>query len=315
MTQFTVLVSTWTDGVFTFAGGARTHELAGRAVQALADDGRGGVLAIVDAREVRRRDAAGEWRLLATADVDLACCVAVGDVVYLGTDDARVLALGVDGGIDDTRGLQSTAGRDTWYAGQALVDGRMMGPPLGVRSITATCDGAVLLANVHVGGIPRSTDGGASWRPTIDAEADVHEVLAHPSRPDVVVAAAAVGLCVSRDAGATWTVEREGLHATHCAGVAFVGEDVLVTASEDPFSPVGAVYRRPLDAAVALFPVGAGLPAWLEGRVDTRGVSTLGDVVAFADGGGHLYVSTDRGCRWSCAAEGLPFPSSVVVLA
>jgi len=66
----------------------------------------------------------------------------------------------------------------------------------------------VLLANVHVGGIPRSVDGGVTWQPTIDIDSDVHEVRAHPKRRGTVVAAAAVGLCTSSDGGATWTVEQ-----------------------------------------------------------------------------------------------------------
>jgi RND family efflux transporter MFP subunit len=35
------------------------------------------------------------------------------------------------------------------------------------------------LVNVHVGGIPRSVDSGATWAPTIDVDADVHEVKDH----------------------------------------------------------------------------------------------------------------------------------------
>src|SRR4029434_8936662 len=101
-------------------------------------------------------------------------------------------------------------GRDTWYAGSAVINGERVGPPLGIRSITATADGSVLLANVHVGGIPRSTDGGTTWQSTIDVDSDVHEVRAHPHRPDVVMAAAAIGLCTSRDGGATWDIEQEG---------------------------------------------------------------------------------------------------------
>jgi hypothetical protein len=94
-------------------------------------------------------------------------------------------------------GFDAVAGRDTWYAGAAIVDGKLMGPPLGIRSMAATCDGAVLLANVHVGGIPRSTDAGLTWQPTIDIESDVHQVCAHPSRPDIVIAAAGRA-CISR---------------------------------------------------------------------------------------------------------------------
>jgi hypothetical protein len=67
----------------------------------------------------------------------------------------------------------------------------------------------VLLAYVHVGGIPRSTDGGATWQPTIDIDNDVHEVRAHPRRPDIVMAATAIGLCTSRDRGLTWEVMTE----------------------------------------------------------------------------------------------------------
>ena len=117
----------------------------------------------------------------------------------------------------------------------------------GIRSITATSDRAVILANVHVGGIARSTDGGVTWQPTIDVDSDVHEVRAHPNRPDIVMAAAAIGLCASRDGGVTWDVEQEGLHASYCSAVAFAGDDVLVAASVDHFARQGAIYRRRVD--------------------------------------------------------------------
>ena len=37
-------------------------------------------------------------------------------------------------------------------------------------------------------------NGGVTWRPSINVDSDVHEVRAHPRRPGVVMAAAAVGL-------------------------------------------------------------------------------------------------------------------------
>ncbi|HIF34888.1 MAG TPA: hypothetical protein EYG57_12310 [Planctomycetes bacterium] len=86
-----------------------------------------------------------------------------------------------------------------------------------------------------------------TWRPTIDIESDVHEVRAHPTRPDIVIAAAAIGLYISRDAGESWSVEREGLHTTYCSAVAFSGNDMLVSASMDHFADEGAVYRRSID--------------------------------------------------------------------
>ncbi|HEY3820465.1 MAG TPA: hypothetical protein VGL81_25040 [Polyangiaceae bacterium] len=314
MTTPTVLVSTWRDGVFAFAGEAREQELAGQSVRALAPDGRGGALAIVDGHTLRRRRAGGSWSTLATAEADLACCVSVGDAIYIGTEDARLLRLGADGELAPLHGFGAVAGREKWYAGRALVDGRLIGPPLGIRSITATADGAALLANVHVGGIPRSTDGGATWQPTLEVDSDVHEVRAHPERPEIVMAAAAVGPCVSRDGGATWIVEREGLHATYCSAVAFAGDDVFLAASEDHFAPEGKLYRRSVDQDGPWIAMGAGLPEWLDGIADTGCIATNGAAAAVADGSGSVYVSVDAGHRWSHRAGGLPAPSSALIV-
>lgn len=248
-----------------------------------------------------------------TSEIDLACCIALGDRTYVGTDDARLLCVGDDGTLAQIRGFDAVDGRAAWYAGSVVVDGRRMGPPLGVRSMSGTPDGATLLVNVHVGGIPRSKDGGVTWHPTIDIDADVHEVRVHPSRPDIVMAAAAVGLCSSRDGGATWRIEHEGLHARYCSAVAFVGDDVLVAASSDHFAAQGAIYRRRVDGDGELRAVSGGLPAWLDGIVDTGCIATQGSVVAVGDQSGNLYTSADSGQTWFHQARGLPSPSSIVV--
>jgi hypothetical protein len=308
-----VLVATWEDGVVVLSETARDHELVGRSVRCVAADGRGGALAIVDGNTLCRRSVEGEWSTLATVDDDLACCVAYRDSIYVGTNTARVLRLGPDKSLTDLPALQRVKGRETWKAGQALVDGRVMGPPLGVRSISATLDGT-FLANVHVGGIPRSTDGGASWHPTIAVDSDVHEVLAHPSRPEIVIAAAAAGLCTSRDGGATWRIQCEGLHARYCSAVAFVGEEIWVAASEHHFASQGRIYRRPIDEDVPLSPVSDDLPDWTDGIVDTRCIGVKGSRVAFADRAGNLYRSRDLGRSWSRAARDIPAPSSVLVI-
>jgi hypothetical protein len=313
VTTPTVLVATWDDGLFVVGGETSAQELAQQSVRALASDGRGGTLAIVNGRSLRRRAPDGVWSTIAAAKLDLACCVAVGDVIYVGTDNARVLRVDAEGALEPLRGLDEVAGRDTWYAGSAVINGQRVGPPLGIRSITATPDGEVLLANVHVGGIPRSTDGGATWQPTIDVDSDVHEVRAHPNRRGVVMAAAAIGLCTSRNSGLTWDVEQEGLHAPHCSAVAFAGDDVLVSASVDPFAEQGAVYRRRVDGHGPLVAIGGGLPAWTEGKVDTGCIATHGSAVALADRKGNLYVSADTGRSWSRPADGLPSPSSVLI--
>ena len=158
-----------------------------------------------------------------------------------------MLRLGQGGNVlDPIDGFDNIAGRETWFAGSAIVNGQRLGPPLGIRSVAANSNGSILFANVHVGGIPRSIDGGRTWQPTIDINSDVHEVRAHPTNPDIVVAASAVGLCISHDAGATWSIERDGLHASHCSAVAFSGDDIFVSASTDPFAAQGKIYRRPV---------------------------------------------------------------------
>ncbi len=188
-----------------------------------------------------------------------------------------------------------------------------MGPPLGIRSLAATADGT-LLANVHVGGIPRSTDGGETWQPTIAIDADVHEVCAHSTRPAIVAAAAATGLCLSTDGGITWRIEQAGLDATYCSAVAFAGGDVLVAASAGHFAEHGAIYRVNVDRVAAAVPVKGGLPRRLEGIADTHCIAARDSYVAVADGGGNLYVSADTGRSWQRRARGLPKPSAVLIV-
>jgi hypothetical protein len=152
------------------------------------------------------------------------------------------------------------------------------------------------------------------WEPTLDIELDVHEVCAHPTDPHCAIAATAAGLCISRDAGRSWTVERRGLHALHCASVGFVGADILVGCASDQFAAQGAVYRRHVAGDEPLERVGRGLPEWTDGIVDTRGIASHGTSAALVDRGGDLYLSLDDGRSWSLHHDGLPVPSSVLIV-
>jgi len=314
VTQSTILVATWGHGLFRVNGDGRTEEISNQTVRGLAPDGRGGALAIVGGHSLRRRAPSGEWATLATSDLELSCCLAARDAIYVGTDDARMLRLSRDGGVLDAMdGFNDVAGRDTWFAGSAIVNGQRVGPPLGIRSVSANSNGGILFANVHVGGIPRSMDGGRTWQPTIDIANDVHEVRGHPAKPDIVAAASAVGLCISRDAGATWTMEHDGLHATHCSAVAFSGDNILISAATDPFAAEGRIYRRPIKPDGSITPVENGLPTWLNGIVDTGCIATNGSTIVVVDRAGTLYLSTDFGLAWSRSGSELPAPSSVLI--
>jgi hypothetical protein len=314
VTSPTVLVATWGDGLFAVTGDGRTQEIANQPVRGLAPDGHGGALAIVGRHSLRRRAPSGEWATVSTSEFELSCCITVRDTIYVGTDDARILRLSHRGGVlDPIDGFDSVAGRDAWFAGSAIVNGQRLGPPLGIRSVAANSNGSILFANVHVGGIPRSMDGGRTWQPTIDINSDVHEVRAHQANPDIVVAAAAVGLCISRDSGATWIIEREGLHAPHCSAVAFSGDDIIFSASTDPFAAEGRIYRRPVKPDGSLVAVEGGMPAWIEGIADTGCIAANGSSIAVADRAGNLYGSDDFGRAWSCRSTRLPTPSGVLI--
>ena len=306
-----ILVATWDNGLFSVTGKMVHQELADQSVRSLVADGRGRVLAIVGGHALCRRSFDGEWTAITKSEFELSCCVAIGNVVFVG-DDAHILRVDPDGAQQHClTGFDAVEGRDRWYAGAATIDGKLMGPPLGIRSMAATCDGAVLLANVHVGGVPRSTDAGLTWRPTIDIDCDVHQVCAHPTRRDLVIAAAAAGLCISRDAGATWTIEQRGLHAHYCSAVAFGRNDIFVTASTDHFATQGAVYRRPIDSNGPLQPLGGGMPKWIDGIADTNCITTRDSMVAVIDRSGCLYMSHDDGATWSYRFDRVTVPSGL----
>jgi photosystem II stability/assembly factor-like uncharacterized protein len=314
VTSPTVLVATWGNGLFAVTGDGRTQEIAHQPVRGLAPDGSGGALAIVGQHLLRRRAPSGEWATVATSEFELSCCMAVRDAIYVGTDDARMLRLSHgEGVLDPIDGFDNIAGRDAWFAGSAIVNGQRLGPPLGIRSVAANSNGSIQFANVHVGGIPRSMDGGRTWQPTIDINSDVHEVRAHHADPDIVVAASAVGLCISRDSGATWIIEREGLHAPYCSAVALSGDDIIFSAATDHFAAEGRIYRRPVKPDGSLVAVEGGMPAWTEGIVDTGCIAANGSSIAVADKAGNLYLSADSGQTWSCSVSGLPTPSGVLI--
>jgi photosystem II stability/assembly factor-like uncharacterized protein len=236
------------------------------------------------------------------------------DAIYVGTDDARMLRLRHGGSVlDPIDGFDNVAGRKAWFAGSAIVNGQRLGPPLGIRSVAANSNGSILFANVHVGGIPRSMDGGKTWQPTLDINSDVHEVRAHQANPDIVVAASAIGLCISRDAGATWIIERDGLHASYCSAVAFSGDDILVSASTDHFAAQGRIYRRPIRPDGDIVAVEGGLPTWINGIADTGCIATNGSTIVVVDRSGTLYLSTEFGLAWSRSSSELPTPSSVLI--
>src|SRR6267142_305336 len=170
-----------------------------------------------------------------------------------------------------------------------------------------------IYVNVHVGGVVRSRDGGRTWTPTVDIESDVHQVLAHPSRAEVVLAAAADGFGVSRDGGASWRFITEGMHAHYLRAVAADDDTVLVSASTGPGGRRAALYRARLAGDAAFERCGDGLPTWFGDNVDTGCLAASAGLIACGTEDGRVFQSLDGGQRWDVAAKGLP-PVTCVTL-
>jgi hypothetical protein len=271
------------------------RELDG-SVTALAPDADGTCWGVLDRRTLVRRDLDGSWDTVpAEVDGPITAVHPTGFGAFLGTADARLWAV-VHGDAAPVTGFDAVAGRERWHA--------VGSPRPYVRSVSSTVGDGALLASVHVGGIPRSTNGGASWSPTVDIDADVHEVRAHPVDSNLVMAAAAVGLLESGDGGATWRAPTtRGLHATYLRALAFPTGAVIVSASDGPFGHRAALYRRELDGR-DFERCTAGLPEWLPAIVDTGLLAARGQhvVAGIAD---QVARSDDGGQRWVILAGGL----------
>jgi hypothetical protein len=275
------------------------------AVTALAPDANGTCWGVLDGRTLIRRELDGSWITVpAPVDAPITAVHPTGFGALVGTADARLWAV-VHPDASPVTGFDVVDGRDHWHAvGSAH--------PY-IRSVTSTTGDGALLASVHVGGIPRSTNGGATWFPTVDVDADVHEVRAHPVDPSLVMAAAAVGLLESADGGATWQEPAtRGLHATYLRALAFPTGAVIVSASDGPFGHRVALYRRDLEGH-DFERCTVGLPDWLPAIVDTGLLAAHGRRVV-AGTADQIVVSDDSGQRWAILARELPPVTAVAVL-
>jgi hypothetical protein len=297
------------DGLLQFGSRSRTH-LAGHRITAIAVDRRHW-WAAVDDRAIWRAGAGRRWVHVADShDHAVTCLLPRPSGVLVGTESAHLLRL--EGrALRRVDAFETADGRRRWYT--------PWGDPADVRSLAADQTGRVYV-NVHVGGIVRSIDrlggpnGLGSWEPTVDIEADVHQVLAHPTIPGLVLAAAAIGFGASRDGGATWTFTDDGLHAPYLRAVAVAGEAVLVSASTGPGSRRAALYRRSVASGGAFERCRDGLPDWFRSNVDTHCLAAAGPTVVAGTDDGVVYRSGDEGRRWTVVADRLPSVSCVAVV-
>ena len=307
-----VLVATGSGCLAITNTGEGETELPGHQFCALTREAAGTCLAIVDCHQVWRRDLAGAWTHVASTEIALQCLTSFAGSIFAGAmDEAALLRISPDGEVERLTGFDGTPGRNDWFGG---------GPPLGVRAvkaIEASAGSVAILAAVHVGGIPRSTDGGVAWTPTIPILWDVHELSVHLSQPSLVAAATAVGLCISQDDGQNWRVYSDGPETPNSLAVAVLPDEVLFSVQEGPFAQRSQVWRWRLGSDV-VEQVRDGLPEWLDGKIDTGWLAASpgarGTRAALVDRGGSLWLSTAGSAGWQRIAAGLPYPFGLTVL-
>ena len=284
-----------TGGGLYEAGGEEPIQFAGHEVTSLAS-GDSGWWAIIDGRQLRQAGVDGRWkRVTSVSKCEATCLLSTAAELFVGTTEAHLLRW-QGGSLEVVRSFEKASGREDWYT--------PWGGPPETRSISADPSGT-LYVNVHVGGVVRSTDGGRSWEPTIDLDADVHQVLFDPNS-NFLLAASARGLATSEDHGQSWQFHTEGLHATYCRAVTSTRKTIFVTASTGPFTNHAALYRRPFDQDGSLQRCQGGLPDKFSDNIDTLCLAASSSWVAFGTEQGSVFLSRDEGQNWAVVAEGLP---------
>lgn len=285
-------------GVHTIGDGA--HDLEGASVVALTAESAHLWALGADGTILHSED--GRWeRQAERTGPPGRCLLATEEGLLVGTAQARLFRLRRDV-LEPVDAFDQVSGREDWYT--------PWGGPPDTRSMALDASGRVY-ANVHVGGIVRSTSGG-SWEPTIDIDRDVHQVVSHLEQSGRVFAATAYGLADSADGGGTWDISDDGLHGAYARAAAVAGDVLLLTASTGPFTKQAAIYRRPVDGDGPFQRCTSGLPEWFGSNLDTYCLTALDHRVAVGTADGELWVSEDQGQTWERSAAGLGKISAVL---
>jgi photosystem II stability/assembly factor-like uncharacterized protein len=297
----------------TNGGWAVELSLRGSGAQCLAVDPTNPSVLYAGLREggVRRSDDSGRtWvdcALPESGVFSLAISAADG-AVYAGTEPSRLFRSDDDGASwRELEALLELPSRPTWSF-----------PPRPwtshVRWIAPSPHEAdLLLVGIELGGLMRSSDGGASWqdhRP--GAQRDAHSLAWHPRLLGRAYEAGGGGAAFSKDAGESWQPADEGRDRHYTWSVAVDPDDPdlwYVSASTGPYAahgrgdPQAFIYRR--QAGEPWRSLAGGLPQPLPAMPYAL-VAGKGRLFAgLADG--QIWESRDRGDSWhACRSQGDP---------
>lgn len=213
--------------------------------------------------------------------------------VFIGTEGAHLHHL-ADGTTRRVRAFDELSCRDEWHT--------PWGGPPAVRTLTASADGYVY-ADIHVGSIMRSADGGQSWEPvTPSLHQDVHQVATSPAAASRVVANTAAAVYVSDDHGQSWDHRGSDLDDRYGRAVAVHPhrpDVMLATVSDGPHGEDvhGQLYRT-TSAGRSWEHVVDGFPPSTPKNINTGLLAFTADGRAWAATDTRLFVSEDAGASW-----------------
>lgn len=174
----------------------------------------------------------------------------------------------------------------------------------------------LIFAGLAQGGVYRSADGGASWRPARDGLVGVvFDLAAHPTDPDTVYAGTSHGVYATHDGGETW--ERASAGLTRFRRFLVQSIEVAPSAPGTLYAGTARGVWKSKDGGGTWRPARAGLP---EGQVTTLAVHPdfPNILLAGIDFGG-VFKSTDGGASWARSGSsfgrgpGHPWPTDLAV--
>ena len=249
--------------------------------------------------------------------------------LFTSTDNGESFALNRPLWNHDSRGgdhFDGKGGRVTHWFGTPAAEGEFAP---GIHSIVVDPRNPDrLLVAVSTAGVLETTDGGATWRgrnrgmlndylpdPAAEWGHDPHFVTLCPGQPDHVWQQNHSGVFYSADGAATWKRVSRPEQGVHFGFPVAVDAKVGTTAWLVPGK--ADMQRTTIDGALFVARTEDGGETWKQLReglpqdtaydvIYRHALDNRDDALAFGSTTGNLYVSDNRGDRWSTVANNLP---------